>query len=118
MAVDEGARHRLHRRLDEVLGRDEAETLMDHLRLLGEDDLARRGDVNALRGDLEDLEVRNEREHEMLGRTITLTVEASEQRILATVRGEMNAQTRLLFFGMLGMNVTLVSLVFAAVRFA
>ncbi len=31
MAIDERERHRLHERLDEVLGPEEAATLMSHL---------------------------------------------------------------------------------------
>lgn len=40
MAIDEQERHRLHQRLEEVLGPDEAGTLMAHLPPLGWADVA------------------------------------------------------------------------------
>lgn len=48
MAIDEQERHRLHQRLEEVLGPDEAGTLMAHLPPLGWADVATKSDVFAL----------------------------------------------------------------------
>jgi hypothetical protein len=48
MAVDEDGRLRLHRRLEEVLGSDEAEVLMAHLPLYGRDDVATNADIDRL----------------------------------------------------------------------
>jgi hypothetical protein len=58
MAVDEGSRHRLYRKLDQVLGTDEAGTLMRLLppagfewsQLVTKDDL--RGAIDSLRHEL------------------------------------------------------------------
>jgi hypothetical protein len=52
MAVDEAGRLRLYRRLEEVLGVDEAEVLMAQLPLRGWDDLATKEDIVGLRGDI------------------------------------------------------------------
>lgn len=49
MAIDERARHELHRKLDEVLGPQEAATLMAHLPPVGWADVATKDDLNHLR---------------------------------------------------------------------
>ena len=46
--MDERARHRLYRRLEEVLGPDEAGILMNHLPPAGLADLATKADLAAL----------------------------------------------------------------------
>jgi len=48
MAVDERARHELHGRLDDVLGRDEATTLMSLLPPVGWADVATKHDLDSL----------------------------------------------------------------------
>ena len=52
MTVDERARHRLYRKLEEVLGTDEAGTLMDHLPPTGWGDVATKHDLGALKDEL------------------------------------------------------------------
>jgi hypothetical protein len=48
MAIDERARHELHRKLEEVLGADEAATLMSHLPPVGWADVATKHDLAQL----------------------------------------------------------------------
>jgi hypothetical protein len=48
MGVDERARHRLCRRLEEVLGPEEAGTLMNHLPPAGLSDLATKAELAAV----------------------------------------------------------------------
>ncbi len=48
MALDERARHELHRKLEEVLGADEASTLMEMLPPVGWADVATKRDLDAL----------------------------------------------------------------------
>jgi hypothetical protein len=55
MGVDERARHRLYRRLEEVLGPEEAGTLMNHLPPAGLSDLATKADLFLLRAEMEAL---------------------------------------------------------------
>ena len=46
MAISEETRHRLHVRLDEVLGPEEASTLMEHLPTVGWADVATKRDLD------------------------------------------------------------------------
>jgi hypothetical protein len=48
MAIDERARHELHRKLEEVLGAEEAATLMAHLPPVGWADVATKHDLAQL----------------------------------------------------------------------
>jgi len=52
MAVDERARHELHGRLDDVLGREEATTLMSLLPPVGWADVTTKHDLDSLRIEL------------------------------------------------------------------
>ena len=62
MAIDEASRHRMYQRLEEVLGAEEATTLMEHLPPTGWGDVARKSDLDhlavATKHDLEQLELR------------------------------------------------------------
>ena len=49
MAIDEAARHRLHTKLETLMGAEEAATLMSHLPPVGWGDVATRRDVEAFR---------------------------------------------------------------------
>ena len=116
MAVDEAARHRLYERLEAVLGAEEATILMEHLPPVGWVDVATTRDLDALaatfRLEHEVLRETNRLEHEGLRQSI----EASEHRVVATLRAEMNQQTRTMFFGMITTLAAFGGLVLAAVR--
>lgn len=103
MAVDERARHELHRKLEEVLGPEEAATLMAHLPPVGWADVA-------TKHDLAQLEER-----------MNLRFQAMEDRIdgmLDRLRGEMfdrmAQQSRVMVMANLGSVLTVTGLVFAA----
>jgi hypothetical protein len=53
MTIDERARHRLHERLDQVLGPDEAAILMEHLPPVGWADVATKRDLDQLEARME-----------------------------------------------------------------
>lgn len=91
MAIDERARHELYLRLEETLGPEAATTLMEHLPRFGWADVATKRDLDQL-----------------------------ADRILATIRGEMNAQLRSIYTAMiatmLGTAALSGTLAFAAAR--
>jgi hypothetical protein len=92
MAIDERHRHRLHERLDEVLGPEEAATLMGHLPPTGWGDVARRSDLDQLES----------------------RFDASLHRELGQVRADMLSSHRQLVFAIIASQFTAVSLAFAA----
>lgn len=127
MVVDERARHGLHTRLVEVLGDDEAATLMAQLPPVGWADVARRDDLDRLERRIEDFEQRMDGkfadfEQRIDGKLDGLEqrmdgkMEALEHRLLATVRADLNAQMKTFVLASLGSSITTASLVFAAVR--
>jgi sulfite reductase beta subunit-like hemoprotein len=127
MAVDERSRHALFRRLAEVLGDEEASTLMEHLPPVGWADVA-------TKRDLDDLAERNRFEHEALAerwghehQTLRkemdarfeqnrLEHEALEHRLTAALHRELAAQTRTFVLATLGSVVSVGGLAVAAVR--
>lgn len=109
MVIDDRARHGLHSRLVDVLGDDEAATLMAHLPPIGWADVARRDDVSRLERRFDEFEQR-------MDIKLDIKLDALEQRLLATVRADMNAQMKTFVLASLGSSITTASLVFAAVR--
>ena len=109
MAIDERTRHQLFLRLEEVLGDEEANTLMEHLPPVGWADVATKSDFVVMRGDLEQLETRMNLRFEIADEKMQRTV----QEMASTLRSEMNANTRLLFFAIVGSMLTLASLLLA-----
>jgi hypothetical protein len=103
MAIDERARFALHTRLRDVLGEEEATTLMSGLAPRTWDEVATRQDLEALRADL---------------RAEMADLRAEMAGLRADLRGEMAFQTRTVVFAMIGTNATLVALAFAAARLA
>jgi hypothetical protein len=99
MTVDERARHRLFLKLEEVLGSEEAGTLMAHLPLGGSADLATKSD---LRIGLDSLEER-----------LTLRMESLEHRLSA----RMDRLARQGVIWTSGMVLATGGLAFAAGRF-
>src|SRR5687767_14090979 len=101
MAIDERARHELHRKLEEVLGANEAATLMSHLPPVGWADVATKHDLA------------------LLEERMNLRFESMEDRIdgkLARLEGRlidrMAKQSRATVMAILGSVLTVASLVF------
>ena len=95
MSVDERARHRLYRKLEEVLGAEEAGTLMGQLPPTGYADLATKNDLAAL----------EER--------LILRMESLEHRLTA----QLHKLARQLVMWTSGMVLATGGLAFAAGRF-
>ena len=87
MAITEESRHRLYQRLEEVLGPEQATTLMEHLPPAGWADVATKRDLDHLA--------------ESLGNSL---------------RAEFQRDLRQQFFAVLAANTTLAAIVFAAAR--
>jgi hypothetical protein len=96
MAITEESRHQLYQRLEEVLGREQATTLMEHLPPVGWADVA-------TKRDLDSLSVATKGDIESLGNVI---------------RVEFHRELRSFLFAVLATNAGLVGLAFAAARLA
>jgi len=106
MTIDERSRHALHQRLEQVLGTDEAGTLMEHLPPVGWGDVATRRDLAMVQRDIE-----------MLRRDL----DATKTYLIGTFRSEIaqaiTAQTRTLVLTNLAAVIGAAALAFGATRF-
>jgi hypothetical protein len=120
MPVDERSRHALYLRLEEVLGREEAATLMESLPPGGWAEVATKPDLEnlaaATKRDLEHLAEVNRKEHEHLAEVNRQEHEALEHRLLAAFRKEFAAQTRTFTFALLGSFLTSTGMAVALAR--
>ena len=91
MAIDERSRHELYLKLEQVLGTREAVTLMEHLPPVGWADVATKRDLEHMRVE------------------IVATLRAD-------FRAELLATQRHFVSWMIGLNLTLSGLVFAAAK--
>jgi hypothetical protein len=102
MAIDERARHRLHSRLEEVLGPEEAAVLMRHLPPVGWADVATKHDLDHLR--------------EMLTMHLETKIDSTKHELLATFRAELVRQTHAMVLALAGTILAVAGLAFAAAR--
>ena len=116
MAIDEASRFALHRRLDEVLGPDEANTLMEHLPPVGWADVATKHDLAALEARLDDrLELRFGRVDSRFA-AMDERLEHFRTSILLELHQTLVSHLRIVMFGMISSVVAVGSLVIAAVK--
>ena len=123
MTASERERHELAAKLEELLGPDQAATLMEHLPPMRWDALARqddllalrsdvdglRGDVDGFKGELHDLRNEMTRTNDRidhLTEVMELRFEALGDRITAHVAERVDSQTKLLVFSLLGAVLT------------
>jgi hypothetical protein len=98
MPVDERSRHTLYLRLEQVLGQEEATTLMESLPPAGWADVATKRDL------------------EHLAEIFRKENQAQEYRLMAAFRKEFAAQTRTFTFALLGSFLTSTSVAVALAR--
>ena len=130
MALDERARHELYLRLEQILGAESAETLMEMLPPVGWADVATKRDLDGLeeRVNLR-FELIDQRfgaldsRFEALEQRFEQRFEASEYKLLAGFRTELlaqsnviSAQTRALIKANLGTVLSMSALAFAVAR--
>jgi hypothetical protein len=109
MGASANDRHRLHVRLEQLLGAEDAATLMEHLPPSPWDDLATKADLRMVRDEMRGL--RDDLRADM-GRLEDRLKEHVDLRVKASV----GDSTRLLFFSLLTSQATLVGAVIAAVK--
>jgi hypothetical protein len=113
MAASANDRHRLHVRLEQLLGAEDAATLMEHLPPSPWDDLATKADLRLLRDELRD-EMRGLRDD--LRADMGRLEERLKEHVDLRVKASVGDSTRLLFFSLLTSQATLVGAVIAAVK--
>jgi hypothetical protein len=108
MSIEEHARHRLHGRLEDVLGTDEASTLMGYLPPVGWADVATKHDIDSVRRDLDGLRAGLQ---EVRGDVRDLRVEVRD------LRADSATHVRTFMLTTVATVLTTASLAFAAARF-
>ncbi len=138
MTASERERHELAAKLEELLGPDQAATLMEHLPPMRWDALARQDDLLALRsdvdglrhdvdglrhdvdgfkGELHDLRTEMARTNDRidhLTEVMELRFESLGDRITAHVAERVDSQTKLLVFSLLGAVLTAAAIALGA----
>ena len=103
MAIDEAMRHRIHDRLNELLGADEAAAFMSSA--LPPEELATKLDVQLVRADVEHLR-----------EVLSLEIRTATADLGSTLRAEMNQQYRFMLQWVTGAMLAAGSLGLAAGR--
>ena len=127
MAIDERSRHGLYLKLEQVLGPEEATTLMEHLPPVGWADVATkhdlgevRADVEKFRADMEKFRVDTKHDFEQLRvdtkHDLEQAIQASTHALTASFRGELVALQRHMVFAMTGSMVSMAALAFAVAQ--
>ena len=112
MSISEQSRHNLYSRLEAVLGREEAATLMEHLPPVGWADVATKRDLDVVRSDLSSEIAMVRSDMGMLRSDLRAEMAA----LRADLVSEIRSQPRNLFLPMLGLQVSAAGLVLAVAR--
>ena len=115
MSVTERARHELHERLVELMGRDHAETLMEHLPPTGWGDVATKADLDHLEARIDHRFESLEQHIDALEERIELRMEAQEHRLERAV-AEKNRQTMVAAIAMVVSQSTILATLILATR--
>lgn len=100
MTVDERSRHALYLKLEEVLGPEEATTLIEHLPPVGWADVATKRDLDGLAAQV----------------ATKLELEALKSELLQAIHSEIRSEIRSLMVFMSSLMVALAGVAFAAAR--
>lgn len=130
MTISDQSRHLLHQRLEEVLGSDEAATVMEHLAPVGWADVATKRDLDHVRVHTERLGVELRAEIDQMGALIRseMTVgfagvaagladlRTELHKEIGSVRADMARQLPTLFVGLVGSQISAGGLALAMSR--
>lgn len=117
MAIDEYSRHQLHTRLTQVLGADDAATLMASLPAIAWGDLATKEDLAGLEA-LVLSELRGQVSELRTEMSAELRVQVAELRVqVAELRREIGTQSRTLILSLVGLQISAAGLVVAVSHF-
>jgi len=112
MTVTQGSRHQLFKKLEKVLGMDEAGTLMDLVPPMGWADLATKHDIDHLRlatkHDIDQLRVATKADIDQLRVSNRLDLEVLKNDLASKFRG--------LFFALAALFIGVVGLLLAVLR--
>ena len=95
MATDERSRHQMYLRLEEVLGHQVADTLIEHLPPTGWGDVARKSDLDRLELKIEAMESRFEAKLEAGLRSVMITMLTIVSGLFIALAGLAFAAARL-----------------------
>jgi hypothetical protein len=112
MSITEASRKQLYDRLEEILGRKEATTLMEHLPPVGWADVARRSDIDRLDRRFEEVDRRFDdmyRRFDELDERIALRIESLGDRL----RAESSRELRTFGLALITVNASLTALAVA-----
>jgi hypothetical protein len=119
MTATEGSRHRLHQRLEAVLGEDEATTLMEHLPPVGWADVATKADIAATRADFKRLESATATALQAAVEGLRAEMKVMEAHLrtdMADMRTDIHREMRMQLLAILGAMVANSGLVLAAAK--
>lgn len=98
MAIDERSRHELFLKLEQFIGPGEATTLMELLPPVGWADVATKADLDHL------------------GTQIDSRFESMEHKLVGMFHAELNSQTKVMFFSLSSLIITLAALAFTSAQ--
>ena len=121
MAISEESRHHLYRRLEAVLGAEEATTLMEHLPPVGWADVATKRDLDMLatntKRDIDDLRTDLKRDIADLKRDMSgLSSTVATRQDVAELRVYFERELRVLSWRFISVFVAAVSIVVAVIK--
>jgi hypothetical protein len=115
VAITEEGRHHLYQRLEEVLGREEATTLMEHLPPVGWADVATKRDLDALETRMDARFAQVDGRFALIDGRL-LQIDGRFESLGNLLRAEMWKSQRNLMVALIAANTTLVGFVLAAAK--
>ena len=120
MAISEASRHEMHVKLEEVLGAEVANTVMEHLPPVGWADVATKRDLDAvqvlMKRDLDAVQVLMKRDLDGMQVLMQRDLDAQSERLELLFRSELRGEVNRLMLWQFPTMVTLLALAFTAAK--